>query len=240
MKQTPWAQLQANFLTGLAVVLPAVISIAVLVWLFGTVSNITDTLLFAVPREWKYVNGVRGDIHWYWSLAALTLAMALVTFLGALARHYLGKKLIQTGDIILLRVPLLNKIYSTVKQVKEAFSGNKSSFQQTVLVEFPRPGMYSLGFLTADQQNEIQARTPREVWSVFIPTTPNPTTGFLLFLPEEEFTRLDMSVSDAIKCIISLGTVAPDYVRPDPAQAPVGTRLRGGPAEAKDVRNLAA
>ena len=131
MRQTPWAQLQANFLTGLAVVLPAVISIAVLVWLFGTVSNITDTLLFAVPREWKYVNGVRGDIHWYWSLAALTLAMAMVTFLGALARHYLGKKLIQTGDIILLRVPLLNKIYSTVKQVKEAFSGNKSSFQQT-------------------------------------------------------------------------------------------------------------
>lgn len=210
MKPKPISRLQTNFVAGLAIVLPAVISVAVVVWLFGTVANITDKLLFAVPREWKYVGGVRGDIHWYWSLVALLLAFAMVTLVGRFARHYVGKKVIATGDNLLLRVPLLNKIYSTVKQVKEAFSGNKSSFKQAVLVEFPRPGMYSLGFVTSDQRNEIQARTAQVVWSVFVPTTPNPTTGFLIFVPENELIRLDMAVADAIKGIISLGAVMPE------------------------------
>ena len=211
MKPRPISRLQANFFAGLAVVLPAVISVAVVVWLFGTVSNVTDKLLLAVPRNWKYVNGERGDIHWYWSLAALLLAFGLVTLIGRFARHYLGKKLIEAGDNLLLRVPLLNKIYSTVKQVKEAFAGNKSSFKEAVLVEFPQPGMYSLGFITGKQRNELQVRTPEQVWSVFVPTTPNPTTGFLVFVPESRMVRLDMSVADAIKSIISLGAVTPEY-----------------------------
>jgi uncharacterized membrane protein len=108
-------------------------------------------------------------------------------------------------------VPLLNKIYSTIKQVKEAFAGNKSSFKESVLVEFPHPGMYSLGFITSEQRNELQVKTPEEVWSVFVPTTPNPTTGFLLFVPKSKLVRLDMSVADAIKSIISLGAVTPEY-----------------------------
>lgn len=222
MKPKPLSRLQANFFTGLAVVLPAVISIAVVVWLFGTVSNITNTLLFAVPREWKYINGTRGDIHWYWSLAALALAIALVTLVGRLARHYLGRKLIETGDNLLLRLPLLNKIYSTVKQVKEAFAGNKSSFKEAVLVEFPHPGIYSLGFITSDQRNEVQLKTPEQVWSIFVPTTPNPTTGFLIFVPESKMVRLDMTVADTIKTIISLGAVTPEY-----ANGP-GTARGGG------------
>jgi uncharacterized membrane protein len=212
MKQAkPFSTLQANFITGLAVVFPAVISIAVVVWLFGTVSNITDKLLFAVPRDWKYTNGVSGEIHWYWSLAALLLALALICLVGQVARHYLGKKIIATVDSVLLRVPFLNKIYGTVKQVKEAFSGHKSAFEQAVLVEFPRKGVYSLGFITGEQRNEVQFKTPQPVWSVFVPTTPNPTTGFLIFVPESEIIRLDMSVADAIKSIISLGAVAPEY-----------------------------
>ena len=203
--------LRADFLAGLAVVLPATISIAVVVWLFGTVSNITDKLLFAVPRQWKYINGTRGDIYWYWSLAALLLAIGLVTLVGRLTRHYVGRKLVEVGDVLLLRVPLLNKIYSTVKQVKEAFAGNKSSFQQAVLVEFPRPGIYSMGFITSDQRNEVQIKTPETVWSVFVPTTPNPTSGFLVYVPDNQLIRLDMSVADAIKSIVSLGSLAPEY-----------------------------
>jgi uncharacterized membrane protein len=203
--------LRNDFIAGLAVVLPAIISIAVVVWLFGTVSAITDKLLFAVPREWKYIEGVRGEIHWYWSLAALLLAIGLVTLAGRLTRHYLGRKLVKVGDNLLLRVPLLNKIYSTVKQVKEAFAGNKSSFQQAVLVEFPRAGMYSLGFITSEQRNEVQLKTPEAVWSVFVPTTPNPTSGFLVYVAENQLIRLQMSVADAIKSIISLGSVSPEY-----------------------------
>ena len=178
--------LRSDFIAGLAVLLPAIVSIAVVVWLFGTVSNITDMLLFAVPSDWKYVGGAPGDLHRYWRLAALLLAIALVTLIGRLTRHYLGRKLVRLADDLLLRVPLVNKIYSTVKQVKEAFVGNTSSFQQAVLVQFPRAGMYSLGFITSDQRNEVQFKTPQNVWSVFVPTTPNPTSGFLVYVPEEE------------------------------------------------------
>ena len=209
------APLRRDFIAGLAVLLPAIVSIAVVVWLFGTVSNITNGLLFAVPGEWKYVEGDRNNIHWYWSLAALLMALILVTLIGRLTRHYLGRKLVQMGDDFLLRVPLVNKIYATVKQVKEAFAGNTSSFQQTVLVQFPREGMYSLGFITSAQRNEVQIKTPEKVWSVFVPTTPNPTSGFLIYVPEEQLIRLDMSVADAIKSIISLGSVAPEYTLKD-------------------------
>jgi uncharacterized membrane protein len=225
-----FAHLRVNFFSGLAVLLPAVISIAIVVWLFGTVANITDTLLFLVPREWKYVDGRGGQIHWYWSVVALLLAAGLITLVGRLTRFYVGKKLIQASDALLLRVPLLNKIYATTKQVKEAFSGNKSSFKQAVLVEFPRRGLYSLGFITSEQRNEVQSKTAEQVWSVFVPTTPNPTTGFLVFVPESELVRLDMSVAEAIKTIISLGAVTPEYLARLPA-LPAQESGLVGPAE---------
>ncbi|HEX7706235.1 MAG TPA: DUF502 domain-containing protein [Thermoanaerobaculia bacterium] len=214
MKPDPLSRLRTNFFAGLAVVLPAVISIAVVVWLFGTVANITDKLLFAVPRHWKYIGGTRGEIHWYWSLAALVLAILLVALVGRLTRHYLGRRMIRGGEKLLLRVPLLNTIYSTVKQVEQAFSGNRSSFKKAVLIQFPRPGLYSIAFITSDQRNEVQFKTPDRVQSVFVPTTPNPTTGFLVFAPESELIELDMSVPDAIRSIISLGAVSPEYLPP--------------------------
>lgn len=218
MRAKTFARLRKNFVTGLAVLLPAAISISVVVWLYGKVSKVTDKLLFAVPREWKYVGGVRGEFHWYWSLIGLLLAVALVVLAGRLARHYMGKKLINITDNLLLRVPLLSTIYATVKQVKEAFSGHRSSFRDTVLVEFPRPGIYSLGFITSSQQNELQVKTAETVCSVFVPTTPNITTGFLIFIPESRMIRLEMSIADAIKAIISLGAVMPEYRAPPLAQ----------------------
>lgn len=210
MSNKPHSPLRTDFLAGLAVLLPAVVSILVLIWFVGAVSGITDRLLFAVPAQWKYVGGVKGEIHWHWSLAAFLFAAVLVTVIGRLTRHYIGRQLVHWGDRLLLQVPLLNSIYSTVKQVKEALIGHKSSFQQTVLVEFPRPGVYSLGFITGSERDAQQMKTPAAVWSVFIPTTPNPTTGFLIFVPESEVIRLEMSVADAIKSIISLGAVAPE------------------------------
>ena len=207
-----FARWRANFLTGLAVILPAAISIAVIVWLFGTVANITDTLLFFVPRRITHHNEGTGPMYWYWSLFALLVAMLLITILGRLARNYIGKKLIQWMDMVLLRVPLLNKIYSTLKQVNEAFStGKKSAFKTVVLIEFPRKGIHSLGFLTGEQHDEVQQKTQEKVICIFIPTTPNPTSGWLVLVPEKDVTRLEMSVTDAIKFIISLGSVSPEY-----------------------------
>jgi uncharacterized membrane protein len=212
------ARWRANFFAGLAIILPAVISIAVVAWLFGTVANITDTLLFFLRVEWTHKNAGTGPMHWYWSLAALLLAVVLVSLIGSLARYYFGKKLIELVDLALLRVPLLNKIYGTIKQVNAAFSsGSKSSFKQVVLVEFPRAGQYSLGFVTGEQTQEVQVKTKEKVVSVFVPTTPNPTSGFLVLVPEKEITRLDMSVADGIKFIISLGSIAPEFA---PARRP--------------------
>lgn len=203
---------RADFLTGLAVVLPAVISLAIVRWLFGTVSNVTDLLLFFVPRHLTHQRNGEGDMYWYWSLAALLLAVLLVSLVGRGARFYVGRKLIRLVDNVLSRVPLLNKIYVTVKQVNEAFSSTKkSAFKQVVLFEYPRRGIYSVAFITSEEHPEASAKVGKKMVGVFVPTTPNPTSGFLLVVPENDVIPLEMSVADGIKYVISLGSVTPEY-----------------------------
>lgn len=207
------ARWRASFLTGLAVVLPGVITLAVVKWLFGTISSFTDTLLFFLPY-WLgpnviYQNGGSGPVYWYWSVLALLLAVVLVSFIGVLARYYFGKRLIAWADGVMLRVPILNKIYGTIKQVDQAFtSGKRSSFKTVVLVEYPREGVYSVGFITNEQADEVQRKTDKKCVCVFIPTTPVPTGGFLVIVPEEKIIKLDMSVADGLKYIISVGALA--------------------------------
>jgi uncharacterized membrane protein len=209
VKNSLLARWQANFWAGLAIVLPGVISIAVLLWLFKNVAAITDTLLIFLPKKLTY-NG-QGQLYWYWSLVALALAVFLIGVIGLLARNYFGKRIIEWVDSGLLRVPLLNKVYGTMKQVNDAFStGNRSSFRTVVLVEYPRTGVYSIGFITAEQHGELQSRLPEKVVAVFVPTTPNPTGGFLLLLPEDQVIKLEMSVADGIKYVISLGSIVPE------------------------------
>ena len=212
MKNDEFVRWQANFWAGLAIVLPAVISVAVLAWLFGTVANITDSLLIFLPRKLTHHNQGNGPMYWYWSVVALLLAVFLIGAVGLLARNYFGKRLIEWVDSALLKVPLLNKIYGATKQVNDAFSStNKTAFRTVVLVEFPREGMYSMGFITSEQQDEVRMKTGQKLVCVFIPTTPNPTSGFLVMTPESEVTKLDMSVADGIKYIISLGSIIPEY-----------------------------
>ena len=213
MKSVTWfARLQANFLAGLAVILPAVISIALFVWLFGTVANFTDKLLFFLPRRITHGTGGVGPVLWYWSVVALGVAVLLLALLGRLTRLYIGRKAIQTFDTLLRRVPLFNKLYGAIKQVNDAIaSGNKTAFKQVVLIEYPRKGCYSIGFITSEQHGEAQAKTREKVVGVFVPTTPNPTSGFIVLVPERDVIRMEMSVSDGVKFIMSLGSVAPEY-----------------------------
>jgi uncharacterized membrane protein len=212
VKHSLFARWQANFWAGLAIVLPAVISVAVLAWLFGTVANVTDTLLIFLPRRLTHHDQGAGPLYWYWSVVALILAVFLIGFVGLLARNYFGKRIIEWVDSALLRIPLLNKIYGATKQVNDAFSSsNKTAFRTVVLVEFPREGLYSVGFVTSEQTNEVKAKTAENVVCVFIPTTPNPTSGFLVLVAEDKVTKLDMSVADGIKYIISLGAITPEY-----------------------------
>jgi uncharacterized membrane protein len=202
---------RANFFTGLALLLPAIASVVVVVWFFSQVASITDMLLFFLPSRLTHQNGGQGPMYWYWSLAALALAVILISLAGRLTRYYIGVKLVQLLDQGLLRVPLLNKIYGTIKQVNEAFTSNKSSFKQVVLVEFPRPGHRAVGFVTGEQEAAFHQGESRTL-SVFIPTTPNPTSGFLLLVPEKEVTKVDMTVAEGIKFIVSLGAIPPETV----------------------------
>jgi uncharacterized membrane protein len=217
MKRPLLARWRRSFLTGLVISLPALLTLAAVKWVFGTISSFTDTLLFFLPHclkpELIYENGQAGSMFWYWSLLALALAAALITGVGVLAQYYIGKRMIEWLDTLMMNVPLLNKFYSAIKQVNEAFAGNRNSFKTVVLVEFPGPGTYSVGFITSENQGELQHQAGLNLISVFVPTTPNPTSGFLILVPEAKVTKLDMSVADGIKYIVSLGSIAPDQLK---------------------------
>jgi uncharacterized membrane protein len=215
VKKTFLARWRANFFTGLAVVMPGVISIGALVWIFGTVATFTDTLLFFLPHELTHRDHGTGKMFWYWSLAAFLLAIFLLCAAGFAARNYFGKKIIEWADRALMHIPLLNKIYGATKQVNDALvTGNKNSFKTVVLIEFPRAGSYSLGFLTSEDA-EIRVQPEEKLVCVFVPTTPNPTAGFMMLVPDEKVTRVKMSVADGLKYIISLGAIAPGFPAPE-------------------------
>ena len=148
-------------------------------------------------------------MHLYWSVIALAVAILLVGPVGRLARYYLGKKLIQLVDVLFLRVPLLNKIYSALKQINDAFTSNRAATcKQVVLVEFPRAGLYSIGFITGTQNSEVQAKTRQTLVSVFVPTPPL-TSGSIVLVPAAEVAKLDMSGADGVKFTMSLGSFSP-------------------------------
>lgn len=214
MRKTLFARWRRSFLTGLVISLPALLTLAAVKWLFGTISSFTDTLLFFLGYFLKperiYENGQNGAMFWYWSLLALALAALLITGVGVLAQYYIGKRMIEWLDTLMMNVPLLNKFYGAIKQVNEAFAGNKNSFKTVVLVEFPCPGSYSVGFITNETQTGVIEHTGKNLVSVFIPTTPNPTSGFLILVTADKITKLEMSVADGIKYIVSLGSITPD------------------------------
>jgi uncharacterized membrane protein len=195
---------------GLAIVLPIGISVGVFLWLFGTVARFTDTLLFFVPKE--MTRAASGNVHWWWSCVAFAWAAALLGIVGRLARYYVGQKFIRTAERVLLAIPILNTIYGAVKQINEAFASDKASaFEQVVMIEFPRKGAWSVGFLTGDNHPEARERIGKKLNSIFVPTTPNPTSGFLCMVGDDEIVKLEMSVADGVKYIMSLGAVAPIY-----------------------------
>jgi uncharacterized membrane protein len=218
VKKSLLARWRANFFTGLIVVLPGLVSFGVLFWLFGSVTNVTDKLLFFLkywldPR-YIYQDGRSGPMFWYWSLFAFLLAILLICAAGLAARNYFGKKMIEWADTAIMHVPLLNKIYGATKQVNDALvTGNKNSFKTVVMIEFPHAGSYSLGFLTSENA-EIRVNPDEKLVCVFIPTTPNPTSGFLMLVPDAKVRRLKMSVADGLKYIISLGAIAPEFQSP--------------------------
>ena len=142
----------------------------------------------------------------------LLVGVLALTFLGFLSNYVLGKFFISSAEKVLGRVPFVSTVYRTVKQIVDTFGKeNRAVFNQVVMVEYPRKGCYTIGFLTNDADGETEAVIGRELTTVFVPTTPNPTSGFLLFIPREEVFAMDMSLGEGMKLLISGGAVIPEY-----------------------------
>ncbi|MGE5240769.1 MAG: DUF502 domain-containing protein [Bacteroidota bacterium] len=137
----------------------------------------------------------------------LTAVVVLVT--GMIVTNLFGKQLITLGEQMVRRIPVVRSIYGAVKQVTESMFSSGKSFRKVVLVEYPRKGMWSLAFQTANGAEEINDKTGQEITNVFIPTTPNPTSGFFLMVPRAEVIELDMSIDDGLKMLLSVGVVVP-------------------------------
>ncbi len=182
-----------NFLTGLLVVVPVGVTVFVLTGLLGWIDNILGDL----PG---YVIGLQ-----FPGLGIITLIL-FVLAIGIISTNYFGNRIVRFWDELIHKVPLVRGVYSTVKQVMQTFSV-KHSFRGVALVEYPREGCYSIGFVTGDVAGG-SVGLPGDYQTVFVPTTPNPTAGFLLILPESEVRQLDMSVEQGMKFIISLGLVS--------------------------------
>ncbi|MCW8407533.1 DUF502 domain-containing protein [Legionella sp. PATHC035] len=194
--------LRSYLLTGLVVWLPILITIGVLRFII----DLLDNTLALIPKAYQpeqlighYIPGL-GVI--------LSLIILLVT--GIIATNYFGQRLVEWGESILVKIPLVRSIYKTVKQVINALlSTNSEAFRKVVLIEYPRKGLWSIAFQTGAASTSINNKTKEELVSIFIPTTPNPTSGFLMMLPRTDVIELDMSIDEALKFIISLGVMPP-------------------------------
>ena len=134
----------------------------------------------------------------------------LILFLGAIFSTLFGRSLLNYFDNLITRIPFAGNVYKAIKQITETFSNADAAYQKVVLIEYPRKGVHAIGFMTGSTKGEIKTKTKKEMVNVFVPTTPNPTSGFLLLFPEEDVIELDMSVEDAIKLVVSAGLVIPN------------------------------
>lgn len=209
------ARLRASFLTGLVVIAP----VALTIWLIWSVVGWIDGFVLPlVPKAYHPDRMIQTFFGLDPSAQVSVRGFGVVIFLiftiiiGWLAKGFIGRSLIRTAESLVERTPVVRTIYSGIKQISETiFAQKERSFEKACLIEYPRRGIWALGFISTNAKAEIAAKTDPsgEMVSVFLPTTPNPTSGFLLFLPKKDVTELDMSVEDSAKLVISAGLVYP-------------------------------
>ncbi|GEO82402.1 DUF502 domain-containing protein [Pararhodospirillum oryzae] len=203
------ARLRAYFLAGILVTTP----ISVTLFVAWTLMQAIDRgVIGLLPEAYRFTLPVPG--------IGLLLLMATLTFVGAFTAGYIGRLMVRMGEYIVGQVPVIRNIYGVLKQIVETVLAQQSAaFRQVVLVEYPRKGIWALAFITGVTEGEVQNLTEDETINVFLPTTPNPTSGFLLFVPRRDLVVLDMSVEDGIKMVISGGIFTPPDRRPPEVRA---------------------
>lgn len=216
---SPARKFRNYLIGGLLIWLPIMIT----VWVVRFLTGILDSSLVLLPPSWRpeaivgtYVPGV-----------GILLSLLLLFGTGVLVKNLFGGQIIGGLESLVRRIPVVGSVYGGAKTFSETvLTDTGKSFKQVVMVEFPRKGIYSIGFITSNELAEAQARTAQDVTSVFVPTTPNPTTGFLVLVPRDEVVLMDMSVDEAFKMLLTLGVVVPTW-----KNKPVDGRLAPQQAE---------
>ena len=195
------------FITGIVVVPPLGVTIIVINFMLEKLGTPASNFFFGyLDSDLRNLPAVQFSLE----VISILVLFLLITLLGYGSRFLLGRILLGGLERLLDQVPFINTVYRTVKQIVDSFSQQKKAvFQETVLIEYPRKDCYVLGFLTSKGKGEPQEVTGAEIVNIFVPTTPNPTSGFLLMLPKDDITRLEMSIVDGMKLIISGGAVVP-------------------------------
>ncbi len=192
------------FITGLLILVP----LAITLWVLNLIISTMDQSLLLLPAQWRpealfgfYIPGL-GTI--------LTLLIVLLT--GLATRNFVGTQVVYLWESLLIRIPVVKSIYSSVKQVSDTlFSSSGNAFRKAMLVQYPREGSWTIAFLTGVPGGDVKNHLQGDYISVYVPTTPNPTSGFFLMMPRADAIELDMSVDAALKYIVSMGVVAPEY-----------------------------
>ena len=217
-RRSPWGvreHLKGYFIAGIVVTGPTLLTLYI-IWLIVTfIDSSVGALLPSVynPQTYLHVPGF-----------GLVIVVLGLTLIGALTAGVLGRVYVRLSDRVLARMPVVRGIYAAVKQIFETVLAKQSnSFREVVLVQWPREGMWTIAFVTAAVEGELQRRTGADTIAVYVPTTPNPTSGYLMFVPRRDAITLDMSVEDAIKYVISTGIVTPPDAIAIAAPEPVKT-----------------
>jgi uncharacterized membrane protein len=208
------ARLRASFLTGLVVVLPIGLTIYLIWTVIGWIDGWILPLIPAAYQPDALLTWLFGE-DWSFNVRGVGVVVFLVftVIVGWIAKGLIGRSLLHWAEGLVDRMPVVRSVYNGLKQIAETvFTTSNSNFDRACVVEFPRPGIWAIGFVATHAKGELAQKMPYDgaILTVFVPTTPNPTSGFLVYVPEREVTLLDMKVEDAAKLIISAGLVYPN------------------------------
>ena len=210
---------------GLLVWLPLAITIWVLSWALGSLNGVFEALLSATQAVLP--DSAHAGLESLRNVPGLGVVVMLGALLltGVFAANMFGQWWLRQADLVLSKTPIVKSIYNSVKQVSDTlFSSNGNAFREAVLVQYPRQGSWTIAFVTGKPGGEVASRLEGEHVSVYVPTTPNPTSGFFLIMPRADVLPLKMSVDEALKYVISMGVVVPGAPAPGPALPPVAAR----------------
>ena len=199
--------LKNDLIAGLLVVIP----LATTIWLTITIASWVIDFLTSIPKQLNPYNNLHPILVNLLNLVVgLTVPLLFILLIGLMARNIAGRWLLDFGERLLQAIPLAGSVYKTLKQLLETIlKDSKGKFRRVILVEYPRRGVWAIAFVTGTMSSDIQSQMTRQMLSVFIPTTPNPTTGWYAIVPEDEVLDLSMSIEDAFKVVISGGIVSP-------------------------------